>query len=367
MCFGILNNEMCILFLIIDPNTGLIALEIKDLKLDTISKTDKNDFYLNNATIKNPEAQVRDYTLKIKNLLETKKELVQDNPKYRGKLKFCWSYSVIFANITRREFIDTSFSKSISMDKTLFKDDILKIKGKQNPDFLLGKLRNTYTASNRFTFPALSDEDMKLIGETLSGSSYSWNEEPVFLENQPKPQFAKKISIINPVILPNIFSFKSIKKYLVFTLIMLGIVFLGVNDYLHKENLSKFFINFVESLKIEKLSNAHAGSVENQVAMNFKVGSHPGAKGTYILIKDGKKTLISKIFKEGSIIEFYDNKKVIICDSTGDTKEFLIENDLVNLEVGNDYTRIYLNYEEYKYLKYFTYDFENNEIVRVRK
>lgn len=101
--------------------------------------------------------------------------------------------------------------------------------------------------------------------------------------------------------------------------------------------------------------------------MTFKVGSHPGSKGTFILIKNGKKHLVNKIFTEGSIIEFYNNKKVVILDSKSDKKEFNIENDIIDLEVGNTYTKIYLQDKEHKYIKDFKYDFVNKVISEIKK
>lgn len=76
---------------------------------------------------------------------------------------------------------------------------------------------------------------------------------------------------------------------------------------------------------------------------------------------------ISKNFFQGSSIEFYDNKKIIIYDAKSDKKEFDVESDVIDLEVGNAYTKIYLQGEEYKFIKYFKYDFVNKEIVGKKK
>ncbi|WIV11083.1 hypothetical protein [Proteiniborus sp. MB09-C3] len=98
--------------------------------------------------------------------------------------------------------------------------------------------------------------------------------------------------------------------------------------------------------------------------MTFKVGSRPGARGTFILIKDGKRYFTRKIYTEGSIIEFYEDKKIIINDVKADIEEFIAENDVIDLEVGNSYTKIYLGGEKYKFVKNFKFDFMNKYIIR---
>lgn len=114
----------------------------------------------------------------------------------------------------------------------------------------------------------------------------------------------------------------------------------------------------------EITSNATSGNNQNRnLSLSFIVGNHPGARGTYIMIKDGEKTLTSKIYSKGSKLEFYSDKSLVITTNNSDIKEFIINNDIVEFEVANSYTKIYHNGNTIKFTNRFNYDFNKDMII----
>ncbi len=189
----------------------------------------------------------------------------------------------------------------------------------------------------------------------------------MFLKN------AKKVSSRNRYRNPNS---KRVMMVLVIFIVTLNVLYRLPNNSLNilyniPNNFRNAFASIIENI-IDKspgvLNHSQANDqITPQPIMTFKVGSHPGARGTFILIKDGKRYFTSKIYTEGSIIEFYEDKKIIINDVKADIEEFIAENDVIELEIGNTYTKIYLDGEEYKFVKNFKFDFVNKRIVNIGK
>lgn len=98
--------------------------------------------------------------------------------------------------------------------------------------------------------------------------------------------------------------------------------------------------------------------------LSFTVGKHPGSRGTYIEIRDGKKTIVSGIYSEGTEMEFFKDKKVSIAKAGTPTKTFQLVNNIIDLEVANDYTKVLHGENQRKSLRKFKYDFENDKIIK---
>jgi hypothetical protein len=94
-------------FLILHPSRGLLLLEVKDWKLETIHRIDKIYADLNiNGGIKreaNPLEQARQYTLNVVNKLAEDPQLCEASGNYQGKLCFPYGYGVVLTNITRKQ------------------------------------------------------------------------------------------------------------------------------------------------------------------------------------------------------------------------------------------------------------------------
>lgn len=95
-------------FVILHRDRGLIVLEVKDWKLDTIQQVDPKSVTLLTSDgvveVKNPLEQAREYMFEIVDLLKRDKLLVQQEGNHKGKLAFPYSYGVVFTNITRKQF-----------------------------------------------------------------------------------------------------------------------------------------------------------------------------------------------------------------------------------------------------------------------
>jgi hypothetical protein len=94
-------------FVVLHPSRGLLVLEVKDWKLDTLKKIDKikAEIFVNGAlkTVANPLEQARHYALQVVNKLSADPQLVDPDGAYRGKLCMPWGYGVVLTNITRKQ------------------------------------------------------------------------------------------------------------------------------------------------------------------------------------------------------------------------------------------------------------------------
>jgi hypothetical protein len=97
-------------FLILHPSRGLLLLEVKDWKLESIRRIDKisAELNLNGAvkTVANPLEQARSYLMTVVNRLGQDPQLCQTSGPHQGKLCFPYGYGVVLTNITRKQFDD---------------------------------------------------------------------------------------------------------------------------------------------------------------------------------------------------------------------------------------------------------------------
>ena len=104
-------------FVIIDPENGLIFLEVKDWYINTLQYADPQTVILNTAQGKkqerNPLEQVREYACSTAEILESDPNLQQKTGLYKGKLNIAWAYGVVFTNITREQLNSLATSKII--------------------------------------------------------------------------------------------------------------------------------------------------------------------------------------------------------------------------------------------------------------
>ena len=115
-------------FVVIHPRRGLLVLEIKDWRLATIQRADKEMWEIIPdgipKSVINPLEQARQYAHQVVNALERDKQLVQNEGKHLGKLSFPWSYGVVFSNITRKQFKDAELDKAIEPNRVVCSDEM---------------------------------------------------------------------------------------------------------------------------------------------------------------------------------------------------------------------------------------------------
>ncbi|MGJ0847751.1 nuclease-related domain-containing protein [Tissierella praeacuta] len=380
--WGIRVNNSYPDFIIVSPELGVLVLEVKDWSLTYIKSTNISMFKLSdNTNDTNPLEQAECYRQNaVEYALKKEHRLLQTKGLYVNKLKFPRACGVIFTNIERDEFLNSPHKNSIEQNFILFKDDLANIK---DTGLLIEKLKNMFVPNRTFSFNPLSHDDMDLIKQVLyKESSIDYPDEvnlqkesisdksdshikksSTYEGDKPKPkknfiQSLKNMIIRIVKVILIIFTFN-------FCIILLALI-VGLHirgDLRSIKDVPILVEEFIEAYNNAKESEFAEYNNTLKATLTFNVNVNPYGKGTFILIKDGNKYLVNKTFSEGSTIEFYDSKKIIIYESNSEEKEFNVENDVINLEIGNAYTKIYLEGEECKFMKYFKYDFVNREII----
>ncbi len=116
-------------FAILHPRRGLLVLEVKDWKAETIQQADKTQFTLltQRGVVKenNPLLQARACALEIGIVLERDAALRhREGHRHAGKLVMPWAYGVVLTNITRRQFDDGHLGDLIPEHLVICKDEM---------------------------------------------------------------------------------------------------------------------------------------------------------------------------------------------------------------------------------------------------
>lgn len=115
-------------FIIMHPSRGLLMLEVKDWKLDTIRSIDKVSTTLitssGQKTVSNPLEQVRQCTYQLINRLQKDRQLVHSSGRYQGNLIFPYGYGVVLSSITRNQFESTDLGEVLPEHQTICKDEM---------------------------------------------------------------------------------------------------------------------------------------------------------------------------------------------------------------------------------------------------
>lgn len=117
-------------FVILHALRGLLLLEVKDWRLETIRRANPDSFelLLNTGlkTVANPLQQARICAYRLKEQLERDPQLIATRGKYKGKLIMPYGYGVVFANITRHQFERAGLGNVIPEAQAICKDEMLE-------------------------------------------------------------------------------------------------------------------------------------------------------------------------------------------------------------------------------------------------
>jgi hypothetical protein len=118
-------------FLVLHPRRGLLVIEVKDWKLDTIRKIDKLSVTLladgRDKREANPLEQARQYAFGVCRLFESDAALVgEPGSAYQGRLVFPWGYGVVLANISRKAFEGTDLAHVLPSDRVICQDEMVE-------------------------------------------------------------------------------------------------------------------------------------------------------------------------------------------------------------------------------------------------
>jgi hypothetical protein len=117
-------------FVIIHPRRGILILETKDWRLETVQKASRQAWDIvpngQHKVVINPLEQARHCAIQVVRALERDPLLVQDDGPHKGKLAFPWGHGVVFTNITRKQFTDAGLEQAIEPHYVICKDEMLE-------------------------------------------------------------------------------------------------------------------------------------------------------------------------------------------------------------------------------------------------
>lgn len=117
-------------FVLMHPRRGLLILEVKDWKSETIVRADKESWVIlensHSKTVINPMEQARQYSHQVVDALKRDPALVQIEGQQQGNLIFPWSYGVVFPNLTHQQFIDKALGQVLEPHRVLCRDGMME-------------------------------------------------------------------------------------------------------------------------------------------------------------------------------------------------------------------------------------------------
>ena len=115
-------------FVILHPRRGLLILETKDWKLETIKSATRQAWEIipdgHVKVVINPLAQARHCAIQVVNALERDEQLVQPSGPHQGKLAFPWGHGVVFTRITRKQFETAGLGEAIEPHYVICSDEM---------------------------------------------------------------------------------------------------------------------------------------------------------------------------------------------------------------------------------------------------
>jgi len=117
-------------FVLLSPRRGVLILEVKDWKLETIDRADKAQITIHTPSgpqkVVNPFEQARQYAHAVVNLLKQDLQLQQTEGQYKGRLCVPFGYGVVLANITRKQFETAQLDAVIEPHRVICRDEMLE-------------------------------------------------------------------------------------------------------------------------------------------------------------------------------------------------------------------------------------------------
>ncbi len=117
-------------FIILHPQRGILILEVKDWKQDTIHSANKQSFELllstGIKTVINPLEQARQYAHAVSNVLQKDPQLTINSGAKSGHLVFPWSYGVVLPNIMRSIFNSSGLGEVIEPSRVICQDEMFE-------------------------------------------------------------------------------------------------------------------------------------------------------------------------------------------------------------------------------------------------
>lgn len=115
-------------FIVLHPGRGLLMLEVKDWRIDTLRRADRHTFdLLLGGGVKrkpNPLEQVRQCTYRLVKALERDRALKHAEGRYAGALVFPYAYGVVLTAITRTQFDRAGLDEVLPAHLVICRDEM---------------------------------------------------------------------------------------------------------------------------------------------------------------------------------------------------------------------------------------------------
>ena len=116
-------------FIVLHPYRGLLVLEVKDWKLDTIAELDRHKTVLHTEhgrqVTSNPFRQARDICIEVSRLMHQDAALrAPEGSKHQGKLLMPWGFGVVLSNISRAQFDEAELGHAIPGSSVICRDEM---------------------------------------------------------------------------------------------------------------------------------------------------------------------------------------------------------------------------------------------------
>lgn len=115
-------------FVVFHPSRGLLVLEVKDWRLDSIQSIDKQHATLVSTAggkrVLNPLEQARQYMYTVTNKLERDATLVWPSGSLKGKPFFPYGHGVVLTNITRKQLDGTNLNEVLPPHLVICQDEM---------------------------------------------------------------------------------------------------------------------------------------------------------------------------------------------------------------------------------------------------
>jgi len=115
-------------FVVFHPSRGLLVLEVKDWRIDTIESIDKQHAAIvtgqGSKHVLNPLEQARQYMFAVTNKLERDPQLVWPSGSLKGKPFFPYGHGVVLTNISRKQFDRTDMGDVLPAHLVICQDEM---------------------------------------------------------------------------------------------------------------------------------------------------------------------------------------------------------------------------------------------------
>ena len=147
-------------FVVFNPRRGLLVLEVKDWRLDTIHEIDRQSIsILTPNGLKrqiNPLEQARQYAHEVVDLLKRDPQLTLNSGRMQGTLLFPWGCGAVLANITRKQFDSTNLNEVIEPHRVICSDEMTEtVDAEAFQERLWGMVQIRFAISTPLSLPQI--------------------------------------------------------------------------------------------------------------------------------------------------------------------------------------------------------------------